>query len=309
MKRLMSTALINALSANPNCTRADCITITLPNGATMNATDGQFDITIPKSTLGWSGNTTTFSANLFGVWSRGPITSEANFDLSSNTCDLTAIMQQSTAFPGNLGIGMLQAALKGLFDAAQVSIVTAYFAIGSYGTLLADSVETKFVGQANKPKISARNKMVLTCADPCFLLNQQLPQRILASNCCWSFADKNCNPPGGAGAFTVQFAAAAGTTASLMIPATPFTGAAGIYTQGVVKCLSGANAGLSQYVILHNASGQLQLNQPWIVAPKVGDSFSVIQGCDKSATTCTQKFNNLVNFSGQPFTPVSTQAV
>ena len=309
MKRLMSTQLIEALAANPNVIVADCFTFTLPNGATMNTTDGQFDFTIPEGTLGWSGNTTTFSSSLFGVWSRGAITSEASFELSSNTVDLTGIMQQSTAFPGQLGIGMLQAALKGLFDAAKVQIVTAYFPIGAYGSLIANSVEVKFVGQANKPKISARNKMVVTCADPCYLLNSEVPQRLLASNCCWSFADSNCNPPGGAGAFTVQFAAAAGTTASLMIPGTPFAGAAGIYTQGVVTCLSGANSGLSQYVILHNASGQLQLNQPWIVTPKVGDSFSVIQGCDKSATTCTQKFNNLVNFSGQPFTPVSTQAV
>ena len=309
MKRLMPTALINALAANPNVIIADCFTFTLPNGAVLNATSGQFDFAIPEGTLGWSGNTTTFRASQFGTWSRGAITSEANFDLSSNTVDLTCIVQQATPFPGDLGIGILSAARQGLFDAAPVQIVTAYFPIGSYGTLIANSVEVKFVGQAGKPKISARNKMVLTCADPCYLLNQQLPQRILASNCCWSFADSNCNPPGGAGAFTVQFAAAAGTTASLMIPETPFTGAAGIYTQGVVTCLSGANSGLSQYVILHNASGQLQLNQPWIVAPKVGDSFSVIQGCDKSATTCTQKFNNLVNFSGQPFTPVSTQGV
>ena len=305
----MSTQLIEALDANPNVIVADCFTFTLPNGATMNATSGQFDFVIPEGTLGWSGNTTTFSSSLFGVWSRGAITSEADFALSSNTVDLTGIMQQSTPFPGQLGIGMLQAALKGLFDATKVQIVTAYFPIGSYGTLLANSVEVKFVGQVNNPKSIIRNKLVLECADFNYLLNVQIPQRLLQSNCPWSFADQNCAIAGGAGAFTVQFAAAAGTTASLMIPETAFAGAAGIYTQGVVTCLSGANSGLSTYVKLH-ANGQLQLMSPWIVAPKVGDSFSVIQGCDKSATTCgVARFNNLVHFGGMPLTPVSTQAV
>ena len=308
MKRLMSRALINALAANPNVIRADCFTFTLPNGATMNTTDGQFDFSIPEGTLGWSGNTTTFRASQFGAWSRGAITSEASFDLSSNTVDLTCILQQATAFPGNLGIGMAKAALSGLFDASQVQIVTAYFPIGSYGSLIANSVETKFFGQVSPLKTIQRNKIVLECADFNYLLNMQIPARLIQSNCPWAFADVNCQPPGGAGAFSQQFAAATGTTAGLMIPETAFTQAAGFFTQGVVTCLSGQNSGLSQYVNLH-ANGQLTLNQPWLVTPKVGDSFSVIAGCDKSSTTCTQKFNNLIHFGGEPLTPVSTQAV
>ena len=82
MKRLMSTALISALATNPNVIVADCFTFTLPNGATMHATSGQIDFIIPEGTLGWSGNTTTFSASLFGTWSRGAITSEASFDFT-----------------------------------------------------------------------------------------------------------------------------------------------------------------------------------------------------------------------------------
>jgi uncharacterized phage protein (TIGR02218 family) len=303
----MPTQLINFLAANPNVIRADCFTITLPNGAVMTMTDAQFDVTIPSGTPGWSGNTTTFFASRWGSWSRGAITSEASFDLSSNTVDLTCIQQQNTTFPA-MPIGMLSAALQGLFDASPVSIVTAYMPLGEWNNV-SNGIETKFGGIVNSPKNIGRNKFVLECADYNYLLNVQIPQRILQSNCPWAFADQNCSVPGGAGTFTVQFTAASGTTANLMIPETAFTGAAGIYTQGVVTCLTGNNAGLAQYVKLHNASGQLQLMFPWIIAPKVGDTFSVIQGCDKSATTCTQKFNNLIHFGGEPLTPVSTQAV
>jgi hypothetical protein len=306
VKRLMSTALIEALDANPNVIRADLFTLTLPNGAVINATSGQFDIVIPSGTVGFSGSTTTFRAAQFGTWSRGAITSEASFDLSSNTCELTVLMQQNISYP-NMPIGMLFAALNSLFDAATVSIQTAYFPIGSYGTLIANSVETKFAGIVNNPKI-VRNKLTLECADYNYLLNVRIPQRIIQSNCPWAFADQNCSVPGGAGAFSQQFAAASGTTAGLMIPETAFTQAAGFFTQGVVTCLSGNNSGLSQYVKAH-ANGQLQLMFAWLVTPKVGDSFSVIAGCDKSSQTCTQKFNNLIHFGGQPLTPVSSQAV
>lgn len=304
----MSTALINALAANPNVIVADCFTFTLPNGFVLNTTSGQFDFAIPAGTLGWSGNTTIFSAAQFGTWTRGAITSEASYDLSSNTCDITSIQQQGTLYPG-LGIGMLDAARQGCFDASNVQIVTAYFPIGSYGSLIANSVEVKFVGKVNNPKSIVRNKFVLDCADPCYLLNLQIPQRLLQSNCPWGFGDINCNPPGGKGAFTVNFTAATGTTASLMIPETAFTGAAGIYTQGVVTCLSGPNIGLAQSVKLHTTSGQLQLMKPWIVPPRVGDTFTVIQGCDKSLTTCGQVFSNTIHFGGTPLAPVSSQAV
>lgn len=36
---------------------------------------------------------------------------------------------------------------------------------------------------------------------------------------------------------------------------------------------------------------------------KVGDSVTVFAGCDRSASTCKDKFSNLINFFGFPYTP------
>jgi uncharacterized phage protein (TIGR02218 family) len=305
MKRLVPASLIAFWQANPNCLRADLFTILLPNGQTITATSGQFDLTIPAGTPGWTGSTTAFSASAFGVWSRGAITSEATFDLTSNTMELTCVPQQSTAYPG-LSIGLLGAALNSLFDAAEVTVQTAYMPMGNYGNVSA-GIETKFVGQITSINDLVRNKIVFEAADYLYLLNLKIPTRLIQSNCPWAFADANCQLT--PATFTTDFTAAAGTTTFTMTPGTAFTQPAGYYTQGVVTCLTGANAGLSQAVKLHDSSGNLQTMYPWLLAPNVGDTFAVIAGCDKSAGTCTTKFNNLIHMGGQPFCPVPQSSI
>jgi uncharacterized phage protein (TIGR02218 family) len=304
MKRLMPSGLIAFLMANPNCVRADIFTIALPNGEYLLATDGQFDITVPSGTPGWLNATTTFSSSLWGNWSRGAITSDASFDLHSNTMDLNCVPQVGTTYPG-APTGILNAALNGLFDACQIIVQTVYMPFGEYGNV-SNGVETKFMGQVTKINSISRNKVVFECADYLYLLNVKVPTRIIQANCPWGFADANCSLA--ASSYTTNFTAASGTTAWTMIPTTAFSQAAGYFTQGVVKCLTGANIGLSQCVKLH-ADGNLQGMYPWLFTPAPGDTFSVIAGCDKSVTTCTQKFANLVHFGGMPFVPPPQSAV
>jgi uncharacterized phage protein (TIGR02218 family) len=303
VKRLLPSGLIDFIAANPNCVRADLITIVLPNGQTLCATSGQFDITVPTSLSPLT--MTTFYANQYGVWERGAITSEAGFDLSSNTMDLTCVVQPDTQYPG-MGIGLLSAALQSLFDAAEVTVQTVYMPLGAYGDVSA-GVETKFVGQITTISDINRNKVVFTCADYLYLLNLKVPTRLYQSTCPWSFADANCalNPA----TFTTDFTAKTGTTQWAMTPVTAFSQATGYFSQGVVKCLTGTNAGLSQTVKLHDGSGNLQMMYPWLLPPAVGDTFSVISGCDKSLTTCDQKFSNQIHFGGTPFVPVPVSAI
>ena len=304
MKRLMPTGLITFLAANPNCIRADCFTIALPNGQTLYATDGQFSVTIPSGTVGWTGATTLFHASKYGTWARGAITSDASFDLHSNTMGLTCIPQQGTLFPGTT-TGILYGALNGLFDACEVTVQTVYMPFGQYGNV-SEGVETKFVGQITDIQSISRSVVKFQCADYLYLLNVKVPTRIIQSNCPWGFADANCGID--PATKTIDFTATTGSTAWVLVPATPFVAAAGYYTQGVVKCLTGNNVGLSQCVKLH-AGGTLTGMYPWIFVPQIGDTFSVIAGCDKSVTTCTQKFNNLIHFGGMPFVPPPVNAL
>lgn len=307
MKRLMPGSLITFLQNNRNCIKADCFAITLPTGTVLYATEGQWDITITSGTPGWTGATTTFKAGLYGAWSRGPITSEASFKCNAGTMSLTCIPQQGTAYPG-LSLGMANAALNRLFDGATVWVYTVYMPIGQYGTVSA-GVETKFQGTITRAPGVSRNKIEFECADPMYLLNMKVPSRVFQSDCPWSFCDVNCGLL--AANFTVTFTAKTGSTNTLLIPLAAFTQAAGYFTQGVVKCLTGANAGLSETVKAHSG-GNLTIMVPWILPIAAGDTFSVIKGCDHTLATCaaTLRANGTaepqdfkLRFAGTPFVP------
>lgn len=82
----------------------------------------------------------------------------------------------------------------------------------------------------------------------------------------------------------------------------------GYYALGAIKFLTGNNAGLafdvrdwtqsSETVDLWSAPyGEIQ----------AGDTFDLIAGCDKSATTCISRFDNIIHFQGFPFLPTLAQ--
>lgn len=316
MKRLMPTGLISFLqtqqaAGNP-ILKADLFIIPLANGQTLYATEGQFDITVPSGTPGWNGTTTTFLASEFGTWSRGAITSEASFDLSANSMALTCKVQPTTMYPG-LSMGLLAAAFNGLFDACQVTVLTAYMPQNQYGNV-SNGLETKFFGFIEKITDINRISVKFECQDCNYLLNQKVPSRIIQSGCAWSFCDPNCALA--AANYTVTFTAGGGSTTSLLAPQTAFTQAAGYFSQGVVTCTSGANKGLSQTVKLHDSSGNLEMTLPWLLPVTFGDGFSVIKGCDKSIAMCAKTIlpggssvNNLVHFSGAPSVPPPSNAI
>lgn len=314
MKRLLPSTLLTWLQANPTPVKADCFVISLPTGQKLYVTDGQWDVTFlgASGTPGWTGPQTTFLANQFGRWKRGRITSEASTKCASNTMTISLVPQLTTNYPG-LPIGILSGALNHLFDAATVQVYTAYFAIGGYG-VTTHGIETKWYGQITKvPKLN-RTLVEFECADPIYMLNMKVPARLLQSNCPWGFCDTNC----GLNALDYTVSVTASTAnAGTLTPVTAFTQPAGYFAQGVVKCISGKNAGLSQTVKFHSA-GVLTMMVPWLLPVAIGDTFSVIKGCDKTPTTCagtthangTPETNNFqTRFGGTPYAPVPSTSI
>jgi uncharacterized phage protein (TIGR02218 family) len=76
----------------------------------------------------------------------------------------------------------------------------------------------------------------------------------------------------------------------------------GLYSFGRLRWLDGANAGLTSRIALSQA-GVLTLQEPPVFAPSLGTRVELMQGCDKLLTTCVARFNNAVNFRGEPFLP------
>lgn len=84
------------------------------------------------------------------------------------------------------------------------------------------------------------------------------------------------------------------------------TEASGLFGFGLLTFTSGANSGTSIEVkeYIHNASGgrfSLALPIPYVITP--GDTYSVGKGCDKTIGTCFGRFNNVINFRGEPSVP------
>lgn len=74
------------------------------------------------------------------------------------------------------------------------------------------------------------------------------------------------------------------------------------FSYGLVTFTSGTNAGLSMEV-REFASGRFSLFLPMPNAMVAGDDYTAVAGCDKMFDTCIGRFNNAVNFRGEPHVP------
>lgn len=71
---------------------------------------------------------------------------------------------------------------------------------------------------------------------------------------------------------------------------------------GELRWLSGANCGLV-LKIADNVGADIYVHNAPFPAPNVGDMIEVMQGCDKLMSTCATRFNNAINFRGEPYLP------
>lgn len=77
--------------------------------------------------------------------------------------------------------------------------------------------------------------------------------------------------------------------------------ATGKFAEGVITFLTGNNAGYSQKVKAF-ASGVFTLSRPLPLDPQVGDTYSAVEGCDRTRTAC-KAYGNILNFQGEPDLP------
>jgi len=74
------------------------------------------------------------------------------------------------------------------------------------------------------------------------------------------------------------------------------------YGGGLLRWMSGANCGLESAVAMSDGAA-LTLRAPPAFAVEAGVLVELIEGCDKSLATCAGRFDNAVNFRGEPYLP------
>jgi uncharacterized protein/uncharacterized protein DUF2163 len=290
------------------------------NGAMIYATNAQLPVVL-------GGN--RYEAAKFGSWSRGEIT--VKIGLESNSCQLTVLADNQVPiyFPGTDNGALLLDGIKfGLLGDADVTISalynSPYLAGYAFPNVLGPTggslIEPKFVGQvANVPQIGM-TKALIDVQDMMYLLNIQVPHRVIQASCSHTLYDVGCTLS--AATFTKTGAVAAvtypylfGTTAELAVVA-----AGGTFAQGVLTWTSGKNTGLSSFVRAWTAGGYdsgagdlIQLDVQPIFPIAVSDAFAITQGCNKTFAMCAilqpSSTAAYTNFGGQPDTPVPETAI
>lgn len=85
--------------------------------------------------------------------------------------------------------------------------------------------------------------------------------------------------------------------------ATDLTGVADSwFAGGLLVWETGDNTGIAQEVKTQTA-GDVALFLPMPYTIRIGDVFRIFPGCDKRLQTCNEKFDNVLNFRGEPHVP------
>jgi uncharacterized phage protein (TIGR02218 family) len=197
----------------------------------------------------------------------------------------------------NGGAQIKQQLHNGLFDGATMLLSRAYMtAPGSTAALGAIPL---FGGVVAGIAITGA-KVTLTCKGKNNLLDQYAPRNVYQIGCLHNFCDANCTLA--AAGFTTGYAVGAGATASFI----PWSGAApgncALYANGAIAFISGACSGQSRTIMNGNTEG-LNLAYPLYEVPNAGDSFTAMQGCDKTYNTCLNTYNNLQHRRAFDFVP------
>lgn len=293
------TPALQTLLAGRQWDMASLYQLVLPNGGTLYYTSWDTDIL-------WNGQ--TYSAG----GSVGPY-----FDCTDNKAKMTQnVGTQVDTFTVEVlpGAGLvqgqpfLQAVQQGVFDGADFTYSGAYFPTGGGFTspALPTGIVIKMVGRVAEVD-AGRSSAVFNINSHLELFNQQMPRNLYQVGCTNTLFDTGCRLV--KASFAVNGTVSTGTTASQILSG--FTQGTGYFDMGVMTFTSGANSGISRTVknYFQAIPSTFNLISPFPNTPAPGDTFTVYPGCDKQQSTCTQKFNNLTNFRGFPYVPVSETAI
>ncbi len=264
-----STALA-AHIAGDTTTLATCWKVTRRDGTILGFTDHDQDI--------------TFSSQLYQAstgYTRSAVHTIAN--LAVDNLDIESALDSDTLDAADLRAG--------LWDGAEVEIFLVNWQNLGQGKII---LKRGTIGQVElKDAVFRAELRGLTQA-----LQQQIVE-LYTPDCRADLGDARC---------TVDLAAltVTGTVTSSSdrhgFTDTSRAEAAGFWNGGLVEWTSGANLGRKMEVKSFSG-GVFTLFLPMPSVIITGDEYSLQPGCDKSFATCKNRYNNVLNFRGEPNVP------
>lgn len=217
----------------------------------------------------------------------------------------------------SLGLGVDTADVEGALASAEIDGDD--IAAGKYDGAV---IETFIVNWANPADFARSKKSTiakLTYADGHFRAELQSALRTLdrpngrhiARNCDAELGDGRCKK-----ALAGPIYTGSGAVAALSPPDSVLvTGLGGYednwFTYGRLTWTSGLHAGLAELIRSHRSgsgTSRLVFQSDGRPLPGIGDTFSIVAGCDKAFATCKAKFANEEYFRGFPHLPGNDNA-
>lgn len=265
---------------------ADLYTFEFASGEVRHYTS--FDID-----LAWNGDAYTASGPAFNRSKTRTV-----IGLEVDTLDVSVYPKDTDLLDG---LPMIAAARSGAFDGAWMRLEVA-FLDSNFRVIGTDHRFSGLVADIEP----SRTAIQMHVNSALFLLNTQLPRNQYQATCLHALYDGDC----GLQRSSWGVAATVGNGSTTTLLQTNLVQALypdGWFDRGYVLFSNGDLAG-TRATIKSHANGNITLLMPLPATPGTGTSFTVYAGCDKSMTTCKNKFNNLINFKGMPFIPVAETA-
>lgn len=194
---------------------------------------------------------------------------------------------------------------QGGFDYADFRLDRAVMT--TYNSLASGIIPNIFVGTTGEISSGAGGGERFTIYSYNDLLNIQIPRNTYQPPCINTLFDGACSLV--KASFAVTGSCLTGTTAS-SINAT-LAQATEYFDLGSIRFTSGANNGAVRMVksYTNGTPSNFLIIPPLSTVPTIADTFTAYPGCDKTQSTCQQKFDNLANFRGFPGIPYPETAV
>jgi uncharacterized phage protein (TIGR02218 family) len=277
--RPCSGALATALAGGVEFLGTDLFTVTLQTGTVYRWTSWDSDLVV-------SGHTFTSS----GQWLQRGRWQVVN-TMQVPTLEVT-ILTNAASFGGS-GLSLRTQLHNGLFDGATLLLQRLYMPTagdtstwGTVNLFSGDVGAVQLSGAEAKLKIRGKSSR----------LSVNAPRNVYQPGCVHTFCDSGCTL--NAATFTSSFTVLTATRTSVALTGAPSNPMQG----GTLTMTSGAATGEVRGVVL-SIGFLIGVSYPFYVTPSPGDTLTLFSACDKTIATCTNVYNNKVNFRGFPFVP------
>lgn len=271
-----ATSQLAAHLAGETTTLATCWRVTRRDGEVFGFTDHDFDLTVDGQ---------PYEART--GYTRSAV--HAIADLSVDNLDIESALDSETLNAADLRAGV--------WDGAEVEIFLVNWAALSQGKII---LKRGTIGQVDlKDTVFKAELRGLTQA-----LSQQIVE-LYTPDCRADLGDSRCKID--LSTLTVVGAVTAAEDRYGFTDASRIE-AEGYWDGGLVTWTGGANAGRKMEVSMF-AAGIFSLFLPMPNVIAISDTYSLHPGCDKSFETCKARFNNVLNFRGEPHVPGSDKVL